>query len=205
MNGYFLCDRGRFGYGFVNDAHRPRTPMLRDGTGLASAAPKDVVLEKLAALRGKKIIGIGSPRASLEANFALRELVGADAFFPGIAAAGSGVPGGNAEIYRAGMPPARLAEIETADAVLVLGEDVANTAPRLALALRQAVRHRRAGRRRAAENRPMAGCSDPQGGAGGTRAAVHRLALRNAARRHRPKLHAARHAGWICRFCPRAP
>ena len=31
-------------------------------------------------------------------------------------------------------------EVELADAVLVLGEDVTNTAPRLALALRQSVR-----------------------------------------------------------------
>ncbi len=140
VNGYFLCDRGRFGYGFANDEHRPRTPMLRDGTGLASAVPKTLVLEKLAALRGKKLIGIGSPRAALEANFALRELVGADAFFPGIAAAEADCLAAMLNIYRAGLPPARLAEIETADAVLVLGEDVSNTAPRLALALRQAVR-----------------------------------------------------------------
>ncbi len=31
------------------------------------------------------MIGIGSPRASIESNFALRELVGADNFYTGIA------------------------------------------------------------------------------------------------------------------------
>lgn len=33
------------------------------------------------------MIGIGSPRASIESNFALRELVGADSFYTGIAKA----------------------------------------------------------------------------------------------------------------------
>src|SRR3546814_2428184 len=38
-------------------------------------------------LDGKRVIGIGSPRASLESNHALRELVGAEHFYSGIAAA----------------------------------------------------------------------------------------------------------------------
>jgi NADH-quinone oxidoreductase subunit G len=142
VNGYFLCDRGRFGYGFANDAHRPNVPMMRDGSGVVRAAPKALLLEHLAtSLRGsRKIIGIGSPRASLEANFCLREMVGADSFFAGMAAAEADCLAEILSSYRAGLPAARLAEIETADAVLVLGEDVANTAPRLALALRQAAR-----------------------------------------------------------------
>ena len=45
------------------------------------------------------------------------------------------------EILRAGPASiASLAEIETCDAVLVLGEDLTNTAPRMALALRQTAR-----------------------------------------------------------------
>ena len=28
VNGYFLCDRGRFGYEFVNDAARPLQPLV---------------------------------------------------------------------------------------------------------------------------------------------------------------------------------
>ena len=142
VNGYFLCDRGRFGYGFANDAHRPSAPMMRDGAGMIRPAPKQLLLEQLAASvqGGRNIIGIGSPRATLEANFCLRELVGADSFFAGIAAAEAECLAEILRAYRAGLPPARLAEIETADAILVLGEDVANTAPRLALALRQAAR-----------------------------------------------------------------
>ncbi len=33
----------------------------------------------------KQVIGIGSPRASVESNFALRELVGEENFYTGIA------------------------------------------------------------------------------------------------------------------------
>jgi len=38
-----------------------------------------------------------------------------------------------------------LKEIENCDAVLILGEDVTNTAPMLALAIRQAARNKSAG------------------------------------------------------------
>ena len=36
VNGYFLCDRGRFGYEFVNGAHRLHEPAMRQGRGLQS-------------------------------------------------------------------------------------------------------------------------------------------------------------------------
>ncbi len=72
VNQYFLCDRGRFGYGYVNRKDRPRQPQLADGTKLGL----DAALDKAAdLLRGRTIVGIGSPRASLESNYGLRELV----------------------------------------------------------------------------------------------------------------------------------
>ncbi len=47
----------------------------------------DDALDKAAdLLRGRNIVGIGSPRASLESNYALRELVGAEHFYSGIEA-----------------------------------------------------------------------------------------------------------------------
>ena len=92
---------------------------------------------------GSRVIGIGSPRASLEANFALRALVGPDRFHLGMAEEEARLIARILEILRIG--PARtpsLHDVEAADAVFVLGEDVTNTAPMLALALRQAVRQR---------------------------------------------------------------
>jgi NADH-quinone oxidoreductase subunit G len=144
VNGYFLCDRGRYGYDFVNSQHRIRQPSLRKQKDAPlQSATKDEVLQHLAELlsTGSKVIGIGSPRASIEANFALRALVGPERFYAGVSERDGRLLASLLDILRRG--PARspsLHEVELADAVLVLGEDVANTAPLLALALRQSVR-----------------------------------------------------------------
>ena len=89
----------------------------------------------------KGVIGIGSPRASLESNFALRALVGPDNFYSGMSGPDHGLVSLIIDILQKG--PARtpsLHDVQLADAVLVLGEDLTNTAPLLALSLRQAVR-----------------------------------------------------------------
>jgi NADH-quinone oxidoreductase subunit G len=144
VNGYFLCDRGRYGYEFVNSERRTRQPLLRKNrTEPLQLASKRDVLQHLGEMlsRGARAIGIGSPRASIEANFALRTLVGRDRFYLGISERDSRLLASVLDILKKG--PARtpsLHEVGLADAVLVLGEDVANTAPRLGLALRQSVR-----------------------------------------------------------------
>jgi NADH-quinone oxidoreductase subunit G len=144
INGYFLCDRGRFGYAFANNPDRPRQPRVRAAAG-APAAPASAA-ETLAAVdamlaEAAGIIGIGSPRASLESNYALRSLVGAANFSPGCGATeAAALDALLAAMQAAPGGPASVADADQADAVLVLGEDPSNTAPRLALALRQAVR-----------------------------------------------------------------
>jgi NADH-quinone oxidoreductase subunit G len=141
INSYFLCDRGRFGYEFVNSEARVRRPMLRQGDSLAPA-DAETVLSRLADLVAaeKKIIGIGSPRASLEANFALRTLVGPDHFHAGLSESDQRLLMAILDTLRqASCRLPSLAEVQKADAVLILGEDVTNTAPMLDLALRQAV------------------------------------------------------------------
>ncbi|RQO50501.1 NADH-quinone oxidoreductase subunit NuoG [Pseudomonas sp. KBW05] len=138
VNQYFLCDRGRFGYGYVNREDRPRQPLLAGGAKLSL----DDALDKAAdLLRGRNIVGIGSPRASLESNFALRELVGAEHFYSGIEAA---------ELERirlvlqvlndSPLPVPNMRDIEDHDAIFVLGEDLTQTAARVALSLRQSVK-----------------------------------------------------------------
>ncbi len=142
VNHYFLCDRGRFGYGFVNRDDRPRRPMVKRDGALATVNTADALLNAANLLKtAKGIVGIGSPRASLESNFSLRQLVGAANFFDGHAAAEGALVKRVAEVLRTGpVPSASLRGIEGADAALVLGEDVTNTAPRVALALRQVAR-----------------------------------------------------------------
>jgi NADH-quinone oxidoreductase subunit G len=139
VNHYFLCDRGRFGYGYVNRKDRPRQPLVRRAESLVAVPAGDALAraaELLKAARG--VIGIGSPRASLESNFALRTLVGPEHFHDGHARGEGKLVGRVLEILQASpLPAGTLRGIERADAVLVLGEDVTNTAPRVALALRQ--------------------------------------------------------------------
>ncbi|WP_339467440.1 MULTISPECIES: NADH-quinone oxidoreductase subunit NuoG [unclassified Pseudomonas] len=138
VNQYFLCDRGRFGYGYVNREDRPRQPLLAGGAKLSL----DDALDKAAELlRGRNIVGIGSPRASLESNFALRELVGAEHFYSGIEAS-------ELEHIRlvlqvlndSPLPVPNMRDIEDHDAIFVLGEDLTQTAARIALSLRQSVK-----------------------------------------------------------------
>ncbi|HEY5213469.1 MAG TPA: NADH-quinone oxidoreductase subunit NuoG [Acidobacteriaceae bacterium] len=138
VNGYFLCDRGRFGYEFVNSERRIRAAKL-DGEFISSEEAKRQLQSLVSS--GNRPIGIGSPRASLEANFALRRMVGKDRFFAGMADGEWETTSAMVEILQAG--PARspsLHDIELSDAVLILGEDVTNSAPRMALSLRQSVR-----------------------------------------------------------------
>jgi NADH-quinone oxidoreductase subunit G len=142
VNGYFLCDRGRYGYEFVNSDRRIRQPRLARDQQPRSIT-KAEALQHLAPLiaEGKRVIGIGSPRASLESNFVLRTLVGPERFYAGVSEDHFPLISTMIEILRHG--PARspsLREIELSDAVLILGEDVTNIAPRMALSLRQSVR-----------------------------------------------------------------
>lgn len=149
VNGYFLCDRGRYGYEFVNAARRPKQPMLRvpeagDRNEFREVTREDAMAVLGALVRdGGPVIGIGSPRASLEANFALRLLVGAQNFYQGLAK-------DECELLRTALEaalegPARqpsVGSLARHDAVFVLGEDLTNVAPIAALNVRQSVLNR---------------------------------------------------------------
>ncbi|MGO1502150.1 MAG: NADH-quinone oxidoreductase subunit NuoG [Marinobacter sp.] len=147
VNRYFLCDRGRFGYGYVNRSDRPRQPEWRgewrgEQPGDIAILDVDPALDRGADLlrSASRVIGIGSPRASLESNHQLIKLVGRDNFSNGIVAAELACLERMAELEQScGLPTPTLREVEAHDAVLVLGEDMMQSAARLALAVRQAV------------------------------------------------------------------
>jgi len=143
VNHYFLCDRGRFGYGYVNRDDRPRQPLIRQNNVLTASSVDTALDTAIAQLKGKKVLGIGSPRASLETNFALRELVGTANFATGMTAAEQARVALVSKILQTeGVDTPSLRAIEDKDAVLVLGEDVTQTAPRIALALRQSAKNK---------------------------------------------------------------
>src|ERR1051326_5874526 len=138
INGYFLRDRGRFGYEFVNSPQRIRRPSIK--TREVSQEEALATLRE-AISRSTSVIGIGSPRASIESNFALRQLTGKDQFFSGISESEFRILNLILNVLRSGVSHTpSLREIEQCDAVFLLGEDVTNIAPRMALALRQSVR-----------------------------------------------------------------
>ncbi|MFW5823399.1 MAG: NADH-quinone oxidoreductase subunit NuoG [Marinobacter sp.] len=147
VNTHFLCDRGRFGYGYVNRNDRPRVPEWREQPGQEPVTLEvDTALGRITdALRhARRVIGIGSPRASLESNHQLRELVGADNFSTGIEAREQACLALMDELQRsAGLPAPTPRQVEDHDAILVLGEDPVQSAARLGLNLRQAVLSRR--------------------------------------------------------------
>ncbi len=119
INGYFLCDRGRFGHKYVNDES-------------LSVVSTDSWVRK-----GSKIIGIASPKASVEANYALLKLVGPDNFYDGHNPMDHELLVRIMETLAQSPGTASLEDVRQADLVVVLGEDLTNTAPMLALAIRQ--------------------------------------------------------------------
>ncbi|QJC28322.1 NADH-quinone oxidoreductase subunit NuoG [Enterobacteriaceae endosymbiont of Plateumaris braccata] len=142
INHYFICDRGRFGSGYVNSNNRP-LKITQKINNQNTFLEHSEAIEKIINLikKSKKIIGIGSPRASIESNFALKDLVGEENFSIGIL---------NQEklqidliikiLQSKNIYCPTLTEIENYDAILILGEDISITSPRLALSIRQAIK-----------------------------------------------------------------
>lgn len=139
VNGYFLCDRGRYGYEFVNSENRIRQPLIRYRT--AEAVTETDLLDFFnTSLHYDKLIGIGSPRASVESNFALQQLVGAGNFYQGLSDNEAYLTRRVVQLLQSGaVHSVSLKQIEQADAVVIIGEDIWNTAPMMALAVRQSV------------------------------------------------------------------
>ncbi|HEX2976300.1 MAG TPA: NADH-quinone oxidoreductase subunit NuoG [Bacteroidales bacterium] len=145
VNGYFICDKGRFGYEYINAPERLKQLTIKTKSyAEPGGLPNDTINSALtAAIKSKRIAGIGSPLASLESNYALQTLVGKEDFYQGISALEHDYM---REAVRLLKDPAfhtpSLNDIEKCDAVIVLGDDPAKTAPMLALAIRQATRNK---------------------------------------------------------------
>jgi len=144
VNGFFICDRGRFGYGHANHPERPRSPRI---DGAESAWPEAIValrrrLKETVKRHGAASVAfLGSPRASLEANWLLRrwaQRVGSENLFfetnPSRDRAARSLAAGLGDKARS------LEDIRNSDFVLVVGADPLAEGPQLALALRQASR-----------------------------------------------------------------
>ena len=160
VNQYFLCDKGRFGTGYVNNADRPRQPQFRTGDNVTTVSVDKALDTVIENIQGKKVLGIGSPRASLESNFALRELVGQENYSTGLSQKEQSLVELAASIMQTeGVYNPNMREIESYDAVLILGEDLTQTAPRMALSVRQAAKNK--AKEMAAERRTQEWLAEP--------------------------------------------
>lgn len=142
VNRYFLCDRGRFGYGYVNRDDRPTQALERINDKHVKINIDYALDETIKRIKDKKVIGIGSPRASLETNFALKNLVGFDKFSTGLNHQQQALVNKCIEVLSTdGIYNPSITDIESYDAVLVLGEDITQTSSRVALSVRQAAKN----------------------------------------------------------------
>jgi NADH-quinone oxidoreductase subunit G len=146
VNGWFICDRGRFTNAVVNAPERPRQALV-DGQPVSMDAALDAVMERLngfLALHGSGALAIvASPRMSLEGNLLaarLAELLGAGAlcFFGDVLHTERTV---EAVSLLNGDNSASQEDVRRADLVAVLECDLLEQAPMMALAVRQAWRN----------------------------------------------------------------
>jgi len=146
LNGHFLCDRGRFGYEFVNHAKRneqvwQRNQQSRSTDQLDTQQALTRLHELLATTEHAEIVAIGSSRSSLENNFSLRCLVGKGNFYSDMKSGVQGLINQLLNHYQSVQSSSDLQSLEQADCLLLIGEDVTQTAPRIALAIRQMSRN----------------------------------------------------------------
>ncbi|ELA08778.1 NADH dehydrogenase subunit G [Moraxella macacae 0408225] len=143
VNAYFLCDRGRFGYGYVNRSDRHVQAVEKIGNDQEKVSIDFAIEAVKKRIMGKKVLGIGSPVASLESNFALKHLVGDANFSTGVGKKEQDLVQKCIEILTTeDTYNPTLREIECYDAILILGEDLTQTSPRVALAVRQAAKNK---------------------------------------------------------------
>lgn len=80
VNDIWLCDKGWFGYEFVENPDRLKTPLIRNAAGTLEAASWDsalaLIAEKLsAAKRGGKIAALGGDPLTVEENYLFQKLI----------------------------------------------------------------------------------------------------------------------------------
>ena len=181
VNGYFLCDRGRFGYEFVNSPERVRAPLVRRAQGRRPGADRRGRRRQAAGELCAR--AIAHHRHRLAARVARGELRAAHAGRRGaflsrrLASASGGCWLALSTLARRpGAHAASVHDVETADAAFVLGEDVTQRrAPARAGAAsaraasadgdRRRARHSALERRRGAEERSSTSavrCSSPR-------------------------------------------
>jgi NADH-quinone oxidoreductase subunit G len=146
VNGYFICDRGRYGHFYNGLESRPRSALI-SGSEVSVKEALEQAQRKLAQIRQEAgpsaAAAVGSTRSSLETQTLLKHFCGSNnrddpVFFMDQALS---VKVKSAVTRLEPELAVSLREVERADCIVVVGADPVNEAPMLALALRQAQRN----------------------------------------------------------------
>lgn len=146
VNGHFICDRGRFGFGYANRPDRPRAALIANQASTWKAAVRSAAEQLQAAVHkngAHTIAMLGSARSSLESQAALVLLARA-AGWPNPVYFADPVQASGCHAAVRQLDPAlavSMSEVQQADWIIAIGADPVNEAPMLALAMRQAVRN----------------------------------------------------------------
>jgi NADH-quinone oxidoreductase subunit G len=150
INGEFLCVKGRYAHDFTSHAERIRQPLIRKNGKLEPASWEDAIEEVVRRLKqvhdasGAAAIGvIGSNHTTNEENYLLNRFARATlgtnnldhhrtADYAGLAAALG---------PKAQNSMATMAQVESAGAMLLIGNDATQQNPLVAWQIRTAVRH----------------------------------------------------------------
>lgn len=146
VNGYFICDRGRYGHFYNGLETRPRSAFIsgREAAVEETLAETHKKLDQILQDAGPSAVAaVGSSRSCLETQSMLTHFcrvnnVGEPVFFMDQALS---VKVKSAVTRLEPELAVSLREVEKADYIVVMGADPINEAPMLALALRQAQRN----------------------------------------------------------------
>jgi NADH-quinone oxidoreductase subunit G len=146
VNGYFICDRGRYGFFYADLEQRPRRAII-DGEAVAVDQAVSVLEQKLETVMNKAgaeaVACAGSSRSSLETLAMLKRVCQAKGWPPPAYFVDTAITRKVKSAVSRLEPDlmVSLREIESADFIAVVGADAVNEAPMLALAMRQAQRN----------------------------------------------------------------
>lgn len=145
VNGYFLCDRGRYGHEYVNRPDRPRRARIDGQDADMARALDEAALRLRGVLRDHGESGLallGSTRTSLESLAALCMLATENKCRPAVVFPTAHQRGMTLQAVARLTPglACSMEDVRRARVVVVAGADPLQEAPMLALALRQVVR-----------------------------------------------------------------
>jgi NADH-quinone oxidoreductase subunit G len=145
VNGYFICDRGRYAYAYASAADRPRKALAAGTPGEMAdilAGARSAIERTVGQYGPESVAIVASPRSSLETLAAVKQACGQHGW-TGPAVAPTARQALNLSTAVGCLKPdlaVSLAALSAADEVLVIGADPLNEAPMLALSLRQVQR-----------------------------------------------------------------